>query len=886
VLGGRRATLSVVVPRRGIGTAEPTRADRFSQVRQIANKPPVANTYNVTSCSEAAAMQDLRLAIRALRSTPVVTGVAILSLALGIGANTAIFSLVNSLLLRALPVVEPQRLVTVASPRAVELGGTGGWSYPVWEQVRERPQLFDSVVAWGTQRFNLAQGGETQFIDGLLTSGSYFRVLGVPALLGRTITDADDRRGGGPDGAVAVISYGFWQRRFGGAADAVGQTLVIEHVPFTIVGVTPQEFFGMAVGRTFDVAVPIGDEPLIRGRESRLDNRNFSWLTIVARLGPGQTIEAARTALQRVQPQIRDATLPNAPKAFLDQYLTGREGLTLVSTAADNSGMRGRYRRPLLTIMVVVALVLLIASANIANLLLARTTARRHELSVRLALGASRWRLLRQHLAESLVLAATGTAFGFLIASWGSRVLVRQLSTQNNTVFLDLALDWRVLMFTTGVMAITVVLSALAPAIRTSGIAPMDALKEHGRGTAGDARGSVANGLIVVQVALSVVLVVGAGLFVRTFATLATRDLGFERDRALLVNVAAQRAAVDPAQRRPLFERVSETVRGLPGVADAALSTITPVQGGGMIRRIEVSGGVAVPPTLLGGIANSMGNQISSRWFSTLGIPIIAGRDFTDRDRGDSSAVAIVNLALARRFLDGGSPLGHTITNIPLFGRPLEIVGVVGDSVYGSLREPAQPTVYTPLGQFDGPADMLSSVNLTVRSSGGSPALLTKSVAAAIVGLDPGLTLTFRPLADQVNSSLTQERIVAMLSGFFGALALLLAGLGLYGVTSYAVARRRPEIGIRVALGASPAGVVRLVLVRVAWLVGIGVLIGAVVSLWTSQFVATLLYGLQPRDPITLVGATVTLAIVGLLAGWLPAWRASRIDPAQVLRES
>jgi predicted permease len=435
-------------------------------------------------------------------------------------------------------------------------------------------------------------------------------------------------------------------------------------------------------------------------------------------------------------------------------------------------------------------------------------------------------------------------------------------------------------------MAITAILAGIAPALRTTGVAPMDALKEHGRGAAGDTRGSVANGLIVAQVALCVVLVVAAGLFVRTFVTLANRDPGFERDRALLVNVNAQRAAAEPAQRFPLFERVRDAVRGLPGVGDVALSAMTPVQGGGIVRHVEVSGGVSVPATMLGGIANSLGNSISPRWFSSIGIPIVAGRDFADTDRAGSPAVAVVNQAFARRFLNAENPLGHTVANIPPFGTPQEIIGVVGDAVYGSLREPAQPTIYTPLAQFEGPQGALANINLIVRSSGGLPALLTRSVATAIASLDPGLALTFRPLAEQVNASLTQERLIALLSGFFGAVALLLAGLGLYGVTAYSVTRRRAEIGIRMALGSAPAAVVRLVLSRVSWLVGIGVAIGALVSLWASQFVATLLYGLEPRNLTTLIGAALVLAAVGLFAGWLPAYRASRIDPVQVLRES
>jgi predicted permease len=817
-------------------------------------------------------MHDLRDAFRALRSTPIVTTVAVLSLALGIGANTAIFSILNSLLLKSLPVSDPQELSLVSIGPA-----RTSWTNPQWEQIRSREELFDGGFVFSNTRFNLAQGGRSEMVDGLWASGRFFEVLGVQPVLGRTFTASDDRRGGGPDGPVAVISYSFWQRRFAGAADVVGRSLTVERVPYTIVGVTPPGFRGVEVGAAFDVAIPLGTEPLIRGKESSLDRRSTWWLRLVVRRKDGQSVEALQEAFRGMQPQVREATLPqNWRPEDRKTYLA--EPFTLTDATTGTSRLRDRYQRPLTTMMVVVGLVLLIACANIANLLLARAAARRHEISVRLALGASRGRLMRQLLSESLLLSGLGAALGFLFAQWGSRLLVRQLSTSTSNVVLDLGIDLPVLGFTTVVAVATALLFGMAPAFRASRVQPNEALKEQGRSVSADRRFGLGNVLVVAQVALSLVLVVGAGLFVRTMTTLATLDLGFEGDPVLLVNVNAQ--ALEADRRGDLYDQMWQRASTASGVESAALSVVTPVSGSTWSNLFEFPDNPDLPERER--IVNV--NIVTPDFFKTYDTRLLAGRDFSTSDDLGAPPVAVVNEAFARKYFNGESPIGRRVRDASFPDRPSvtrEIVGYVEDSVYRSLREPLSPTIYFSLKQR---AEVPTGINLSVRAAAGSSALLIRPVADAIGTVNRDLAFNFRPLAEQVNASLIQERLLAMLSGFFGLLALLLAGLGLYGVTSYAVNRRRTELGIRMALGAAPGGVVSLVLKRVGLLVALGVGIGSCVALYASTFVSTLLYGLEPTDPLTFVGAALVLAAFGALAGWIPARRASRIDPATVLR--
>jgi putative ABC transport system permease protein len=826
-------------------------------------------------------MQDLRDAWRALRGAPIVSIVAILSLALGIGANTAIFSIVNGLLLRSLPVHEPERLVLIR-----EAGESlGVWTYPIWEQIRDREQLFDGVMAWGNARFNLAQRGETNFAEGLYVNGRFFDELGIPAILGRTFTVEDDRRGGGPDGPVAVISHSFWQRQFGGAASAIGEQITLERVPFTIIGITPPEFFGPEVGRAVDVAVPFGTEPLLRAR-SALDERRMWWLEIMLRLKPGQTVDAATDALRGVQPHIRDATMPFSGRSEdLANYL--KQPFSLLPAGAGFSGARDRYATPMLALMGLVALVLLIACANIANLMLARSAARRHELSVRVALGASRARLARQLLVESALLAAAGGAAGLVFARWAGQLLLHQMSNSTTRFFLDLRLDWRVLGFTAAAALGTAVLFGTVPAFRATRVHPHEALKEQGRGLASEGRFGVGNALVVIQIALSLMLVVGAALFVGTFARLATLDLGFDGNRVLVVQVNAQRSSTKPdlETRVALFERLRGAAAAVPGVARAAASVVTPVAGMVIQFRVNVPGSAAISEREQGVHVN----VVSPGFFATLGTRMLGGRDFTQADRVGTAPVAIVNEAFTRTFMNGTNPLRRVIEHEGFPGRPAvqrEVVGYVEDAVYRNLRQTVPPTMYMPMAQVSDDPFIVGGTQISVRAGAGSPALLTRSIADALTSVDPDLALTFRPLADQVRNSLAQERVVAMLSAFFGGLALLLAGIGLYGITAYAVSRRKGEIGIRMALGADRAAVVGMILGRVALLVGAGVAIGMVGSVWATRFIETLLFGLEPRDPATIALAAAVLATIGALAGWLPARRASRIDPAQILRQT
>ena len=820
-------------------------------------------------------MQDLRLAFRSLRRTPVVSIVAALSLALGIGANTAIFSLVNSLLLRTLPVSEPYRLVTISSDSAIKMGFNAGvgWNYPMWEALRQRAQTFDGALAWNVQTLDLAGGGERQPVQALLTSGDFFTTLGVTAAAGRTFSAADDVQGGGPDGPVIVISHNFWQRRFQGSPSAIGSMLSIERVAFRIIGVTPAGFTGLEVGRSFDVALPLAGEAFIRGDRALIHQHRALLLFTMLRLKPGQSVPAASAALRAMQPEMHG---PLQMPAF------AKEPLTLVPAAAgvDMPGSaRPKYGRPLMAIFAIVAMVLLIACANIANLLLARASARRHEVSVRVAMGASRWRVARQWLVESLVLSAVGAAGGLVLAFWSSRVLVAQLS-----LTMPSSLDWRVLGFTAAVTFLTALLFGAGAVLRTMRVSPIDALKQQGRGTAAGRSGGISNGLVVAQVALSLVLVTGAGLFVRSFTRLTAAPLGFDRQGVLLARVDVSRASLGPQGPIDFYDQLATAVTAAPGVASASSSVFTPLDMA-LPREITVPG--APPGTESERVV--LGNRVAPGWFATYGTPIQRGRDFDPRDTSKSTPVLIINEAFARKFFPGRDPLGQTVSQRTVVGVVADQIahgGFHADGKQRSIRDVAAPTMYEPMAQGPAGAPARMSATISIRAAANDASALIPGIARAIRSFNPDVAFAIKPMVEELDAAVVQERIVAGLSGFFGVLAVLLAGLGLYGVTSYAITRRRSEIGIRLALGAAPRSIVRLILSGVAVQVGLGIIAGAAAAIWAGTYAASLLYGLTPRDPAAIAGAALALVAVGVFAGGVPALRASKIDPATTLREN
>ncbi len=835
--------------------------------------------------------QDLRFGVRMMLKHKVLAIVAVLSLALGIGANTAIFSLIDALLLRRLPVAEPQRLTlfTIAGQRSGD-----SFTYPLYQQFRDRNRSFSGVIAAASARrmrmaVSESEGGaRVESARGQMVSGNFFSVLGVNASLGRTMVEEDDRAGS--QQAVAVISYGFWQRRFSGDPAAIGKRMTLDDTAFTIIGVAPPKFFGFEVGGAADLWYPL------QMADSRaLSNRSGWWLQVMGRLRPESNATQARAEMDVIlQQELAEGAERRAARsgakwteaerrAFLDRRIELQPG------GAGWTPLRDMFKKPLYILMTVVGLAQLIACANVANLLLARAVARRKEIAVRLAIGAGRFRLIRQLLTESLLLSFLGAALGLLFAQWIAHLLLTFLPQYNGPIAINLALNARALGFTLAVSLLTGLLAGLAPALRATRLDLVSSLKEQaGHSSAGMARLPLNKLLVVAQVALSLFLLVGAGLFVRSLQNLKNLDAGFDRENVTLFEL-------DPgpdyplARRATLYKQLLARLEALPGARAASVSSYSLLSGTSQSMKASVDG--YTPPPDEDMVCKQL--WVTPQYFATMGIPLLRGRDFGPQDELHASEpaatatvakrplVAVINQTMARQFFGDGDPIGKRI-RFPGYknSEPFEIVGVVRDAKYLSLREQTPRITYFPPNGFESTFQLRAA---------GDPAGLAAAIRRVVQELDPKVqTLGLRTMNDIVNESLAQERFVAQLAGFFSLFALLLACIGLYGVMSYTVTRRTREIGVRMALGAQGGDVLRMVLRETMLLVVAGLVIGLAAALATTKLIESLLFdllfGLTATDPLTIALAALLLLAVAALAGWLPARRAARVDPLVALR--
>jgi predicted permease len=821
-------------------------------------------------------LQDLRFALRTLRKSPAFAATAILTLTLGIGANTAIFQLLDAVRLRSLPVVNPASLVRVQVK-----GGLQGFglrenetalSTALWEQIRTQQGAFSGFFAWLSRPAPIGQGDQERLVQGLWVSGEAFPVLGIVPARGRLFTPGDDQPGCGTFGVV--ISYALWQNEFGGKDSAIGSSIVVFDRPAQVIGVTPPSFFGLEVGKKFDVALPACTyAAFVPGHDALLNRRDVLWLQVMGRLKPVWSLEQASAQLDAASPGIFEATLPSEYNVVgLDTYrkfrLTASPGKNGRSSAGET------YDASLWLLLGTTGLVLLIACANLANLMLARASTREKEMAVRLALGASRGRVVRQLLLEGLVLAVSGSILGTGLASVFSRTVVKFLSSEKDPFYLDTNIDWQVLSFTAFMAVSTCLLFALAPAFRSSQTEPGLVLKSGGRGmTAGRQRFSFQQTLVVSQIAFSLVLLVGALLFVRSFWNLMTLDPGFRESGLLRASVNFRRLGLPPERYETFKHELLEQIRSIPLVESAATSTHVPLDGG------FFSLGVRTASTQ----AESKFTWVSPAYFRTMQIPFVAGRDFTDRDTTQSPPVAIVNNTFVRQVLGGGNPLGKTIRTLAEPHYPeteYQIVGMVKDTKYGGLRDETTPEAFAPAEQYP---EKYYFTNMFIRFSP-PPAGAISAMREKLGALYPEVRIEYHVFQTEIRNGLVRERLMALLSGFFGALAVLLSMIGLYGVISYIVATRRNEIGIRMALGASRQNVVGIVLRQTLGLLAIGVGIGLLLTVAASSGARSLLYGLRPTDPLSLMGAALFLAVVALAASFWPAYRATRFDPMKALR--
>lgn len=841
-------------------------------------------------------LQDLRYGIRMLLKSKAFTAIAVLSLALGIGANTALFSLVDAVMLKLLPVKNPNELVLfnwLSGPRGLSRGITGttnrdpngmvtstSFSYLTFERIRDNNQTLSDVFAFAQlYELNVSIEGQPEIAGGQLVSGNYYSGLGVQTIMGRTIAADDDIPSATP---VAVITYRYWQHRFAKDPEIVGKTVSINNVPVTIIGVTPPEFFGaLQVGESADLSIPFSMQPRLNPRESDLTKPWYWWVQIMGRLKPGVSGAEAAAAFEGIFQQSAQegwtAALSQLPSTAQLQNPAPRD-VPKLRWGSGSQGLteaRREYSQPLSILMVIVGLVLLIACANVANLLLARSATRQKEIAVRLALGASRWRLVRQLLTESVLLAGLGGTAGMLFAYWGKDLLLTLRPWGGSDLSLNLKLDLRVLGFTLAVSLATGLLFGLAPALRATSVDLTPALKDNSRSVIAT-RSLLTKSLLVVQVAMSLVLLVGAGLFVRTLRNLENVDVGFNRDNVLLFNVEPALNGYSNAQIAQLYQRMTERLDAVPGVRSSTISLIPLLSGRGRTSSIYLQGHTEQS----GQSDDAKVNTVGPAFFDTLEIPILMGRNLSLADSETAPKVAVVNQLLAQKYFGDENPLGRRFG----FGSAqnsaqIEIVGVVKDAKYTGARDDTEPTIYLPYLQ-----SIPKWATFIVRTNG-NPISMIASIRESMHEIDNNLPLfDIKTQNQQAEESLSQERLFATLSSFFGILALLLACIGLYGVMSYGVARRTNEIGIRMALGASAPRVTRMVMRETMWVVLLGVAIGIGAALAGTRLIASSLFGLAPTDPISIAIAVLTMITVATVAGYLPARRAAKVDPMVALR--
>jgi putative ABC transport system permease protein len=775
-------------------------------------------------------------------------------------------------------VQSPQQLASIREIHGGRIGNTvarqKNFSYALWQQIQQQQKGFSGIAAWSTETFDLGQGGEAHYVQGMWVSGSFFRTLGIRPVLGRLLTENDDYRGCGP--RAVVISYAFWQRSFAGRADAVGSKLSLDGHPFEVIGITPASFYGLEIGRNFDVAVPVCSESAIRTEGSWTQSATTWWLDVIGRLSAGWTLGKANAQLASLAPGIFAATLPPEYDATeRKDYLRFR--LKAETAATGVSELRAQYADPLRALLAISGLVLLLACTNLANLMLARAAARQREIALRLALGASRRRLIRQLFTENVFLAMVGAAVGLILAQILGGVLVAFIGNSENPVFLPLYPDMRVLLFTIGIASLTCLFFGVAPAIRIGRVEPGTVMKTNGRGLTGRQHFLLRRGLVVSQVALSLVLVVAALLFVQTFRNLVTLNPGFRQDGVLVADFDFSALHILPQNRTDYKRELLSTVRNTPGVVSAAEAAIVPLNGDGWNEFIDIpEQGVSRKLVYF--------NAVSSGYFQTLQIPFLAGRDFDDGDIASSPPVAIVNEHFAHTYLGSTDPIGKTFRVRQDGGKPdriFHVVGLAGDTRYRDIHDEPTPIVF--VSPYQRPIADTDSTFL-VRSNE-APASLILSLKDTAAKNSPEIVLNFSILRMSVLEKLTRERLMATLSGVYGALATVLAMVGIYGIISFMVIRRSGEMGLRIALGAQRTRVVGIVLREAAALVAGGLVVGTAVASACARTVRTLLYGINPIDPLTLIIAIVGLLTIALAASLLPAIRAASVDPIQALRE-